>query len=86
MSSAAELLVIILAVVLCVFLIVGIILGIYLVRLSAEIRRIAQSAQNAVSSVESVVTSAARLTSPMVVAEIIGRYIKKFSKTSGKEK
>lgn len=86
MSPAAEILVIILAIVLSIFLIVGIILGIYLVRLSAEIRKIAHSAQNTVSSVESVVTNAAKLTSPMVVAEIIGRYIKKFNKNSRKGK
>ena len=86
MSSAAEILVIILAVVLSVFLIVGIILIIYLIRLSAEIRRIAKTAQQAVSSVESVVTGAAKLTSPMFIAEIIGKYIKKFTKTSRKEK
>jgi len=86
MSSAAEILVIILAVVLSVFLIVGIILIIYLIRLSAEIRRIAKTAQQAVSSVESVVTGAAKLTSPMFIAEIIGKYIKKFAKTSRKEK
>lgn len=86
MGSAAEILVIILAVVLSVFLIVGIILIIYLIRLSAEIRRIAKTAQQAVSSVESVVTGAAKLTSPMFIAEIIGKYIKKFTKTSRKEK
>jgi len=86
MSSAAELLVIILAIVLSIFLIVGVILGIYLIRLSAEIRRIAATAQQAVSSVESVVSGAARLTSPMFVAEMIGRYIKKFTKTSKKGK
>jgi len=86
MSTAAELLVIIVSVVLAVFLIVGIILGIYLIRLSAEIRRIAATAQQAVSSVESVVSGAAKLTSPLFVAEMIGRYIKKFTKTSKKEK
>lgn len=86
MSSAAEVLVIILAVVLSVFLIVGIILGIYLVRLTAEIRRIAQSAEKAVNSVESVVTGAARFTSPLFFAEIIGKYIKKFMNDSKKEK
>jgi len=86
MSSAAEILVIILAVVLSVFLIVGIILVIYLIRLSAEIRRVAATAQHAVSSVESAVSGVARLTSPMVVAELVGKYIKKFAKASKKGK
>lgn len=86
MSSAAEILVVILAIVLAIFLIVGIILGVYLVRLSAEIRQIAKSAQHAVTSVESVVSGAARLTSPIFIAEMVGRYIKKLSKISKKEK
>lgn len=86
MSSAAEILVIILAVVLSVFLIVGIILVIYLIRLSAEIRKIAQSAAHAVDSVESAVAGVTRLTSPLFVAELVSRYIKKFTKTSRKGK
>jgi len=86
MSSAAEILVIILAVVLSVFLIVGIILVIYLIRLSAEIRRIAKSAQNTISTVESAVAGVSKLTSPIFIAEIVGRYIKKFTKTSRKGK
>lgn len=86
MGSAAEILVIILAIVLSVFLIVGIILTVYLIRLSAEIRRIAKSAAHAVVSVESAVTTVTKLTSPLFIAEIVGRYIKKLTKTSKKEK
>ncbi len=86
MSSAAEILVVILAVVLAIFLIVGIILVVYLIRLSTEIRRIVKTAQHAVSSVESVVSGVARLTFPMFIAEMVGRYIKKLSKASKKEK
>jgi len=86
MDSAAEVLVIILAVVLSVFLIVGIILVIYLIRLSAEIRRIAKSAQHTMSSVESAVSGVSRLTSPIFIAEILSKYIKKFVKNSRKEK
>jgi accessory gene regulator protein AgrB len=86
MSSAAEILVIILAVVLSIFLLVGIVLVIYLIRLSYEIRRIAKSAAHAVDTVESAVSNVTRLTSPLVVAEIVGRYIKKFTKTTKKEK
>lgn len=86
MSSAAEILVIILAVVLSVFLIVGIILVIYLIKLSAEIRRIAKTAQHTVSSIETVVSGAAKLTSPMFFAETLMGYIKKFGKHSRKGK
>ena len=86
MDSAAEILVIILAIVLSVFLIVGIILVIYLIRLSAEIRRIAQSAAHAVGSVETAVTGISKLTSPLFIAEIVSKYIKKLVKTSKKGK
>jgi len=86
MSSAAEILVVILAIFLAVFLIVGIILAIYLIRLSAEIKRIAETTHHAVSSVDSVVSTAAKLASPMFVAELVGRYVKKFTKTSKKGK
>ena len=86
MDSAAEILVIILAVVLSVFLIVGIILIIYLIRLSAEIRRIAKSAQHVVGSVESAVSGISRLTSPLFIADILGKYVKKFVKSSRKGK
>ena len=86
MDPAAEILVIILAVVLSVFLIVGIILAIYLIRLSAEIKRIAKSAAHAVDSVESAVSGISKLTSPLFLAEIVGKYVKKFVKLSKKGK
>lgn len=86
MSSAAEILVIIVSVVLAIFLIVAIILGIYLIRLSAEIRKIAKSAQQTLDSVGSVVGGISRLTSPLFVAELVGRYVKKFTKKSRKGK
>jgi uncharacterized protein YoxC len=85
MSSAAEVLVIILSIVLVLFLIAGIILLIYLIRLSAEIRRIAASAQKTVDHIENAVAGASRIASPMFVAEIIGRYIKKFTKNNSRK-
>lgn len=86
MSPAAEILVIILSVFLAIFLVVAIILGIYLIRLSAEIRRIASTAQKTVDHIESTVDGVSRLVSPMFVADLIGRIIKKFSSNSKKGK
>lgn len=80
MSSAAEILVIILSVFLAIFLVVAIILGIYLIRLSAEIRRIAATAQKTVDHIEATVDDASRLVSPLFVADLIGRIINKFTK------
>ena len=79
MSSAAEILVIILAVVLSVFLIVSIILIIYLIRLSAEIRKIAASAQKTVDSIASSVSGVSRILSPVFVADVVTKFIKRFT-------
>ena len=79
MDQAAEILVIIVSSVLTVFLIIAIILGIYLVRLTAEIRRLAKTAQNTVSHIDNAVVGVSKLTSPLFVAEMVNRYIKKFT-------
>lgn len=84
MSEAAEVLVIILAIVLSVFLVVAIILGIYLIRLSAEIRRVAESAQKTVDHIEGTVAGFSRVVSPVFIAGIAERLLKKF--TSSKKK
>ncbi len=80
MNPASEILVIILSVVLAIFLILGIILSIYLIKLTRDIRTITRSAERTVSHIESAVSGVAKLTSPLFVAELVGRYIKKFTK------
>ena len=79
MDQAAEILVIIVSSVLSVFLIVAIILGIYLIRLTSEIRRLAKSAQSTVSHIDNAVVGVSKLTSPLFIAEMVNRYIKKFT-------
>lgn len=87
MSTAAEILVIIVSSVLVIFLVVGIILAIYLIKLSIEIRRLTKTAQNTVDHIDSAVVGVSKLASPMFVAEMVTRYIKKFTKDKGsKEK
>ena len=83
MDQAAEILVIIVSSVLSVFLVVAIILGIYLIKLTAEIRTIAKTAKSTVSHIDSAVVGVSKLTSPLFIAEMVNRYIKKFT---GKEK
>lgn len=85
MSSAAEILVIIVSSVLVVFLIVAIILAIYLIRMSAEIRKLTKTAQNTVNHIDSTVAGISRVTSPLFVTEMITRYVKKFTKHSEKK-
>jgi uncharacterized protein YoxC len=77
MSSAAEILVVILSVFLAIFLVLGIILLIYLIRLSAEIRRATESARRTVDSISGAVTGLTKLTSPLFVAELVSKYVKK---------
>lgn len=84
MSSAAEILVIIVSSVLSVFLVVAIILAIYLIKLSAEIRRLTKSAQNTVDHIDSAVAGVTRVTSPLYVAQLFNKYIKKFTKKGKK--
>lgn len=85
MSPAAEILVIILSVFLAIFLLLGIILFIYLIRLSAEIKKITESTSRTVSNIETVVSGFTKVTSPIFIAEFIGKYIKKFTKNRKKE-
>jgi len=80
MSPAAEILVIILSVFLAIFLLLGIILSIYLIKLTRDIRDVTRSAGRTVGSIEAAVSSVAKVTSPLFIAEIVGRYIKKFKK------
>ena len=84
MDQAAEILVIIVSCVLSIFLIVAIILGIYLIKLTAEIRRLAKSAQDTVSHIETAVVGVSRITSPLFIAEMVNRYIKKFTSKTKK--
>lgn len=82
MSTAAEILVIIVSSVLTLFLVISIILGIYLIKLSAEIRRITRSAQKTVDHIESAASGFSKFISPVFMADIIGRIIKKYTKGS----
>lgn len=84
MSSAAEILVIIVSIVLVLFLIVSIILGIYLIRLSAEIRKIAKSAGETVDVVGEVLRGAAKLASPVFIARALSEFFTNMQKKSKK--
>lgn len=80
MDSAAVVLVIILSITLTVFLIVAIILGIYLIKLSAEMRRIAQSAQLTVDTVGKAAQDVIKLASPVIIAKTVAEFVKKLRK------
>ena len=85
MDQAAEILVIIVSCVLTLFLIVAITLGIYLIKLTSEIRRLTKTAQNTVSHIDTAVVGVSKITSPLFVADLVNRYIKKFTTKIKKE-
>lgn len=84
MNTTTEILIIILAVTLSIFLVVAIILGIYLIKLTSDIRKLSKSAEKTAASIESAVSGAAKLTSPIFIADMIMKYVNK-SKKSGKK-
>jgi len=80
MNSSAEILVIILSIFLAIFLIVGIILTIYLINLTRQIRKVTKSAERTVGNLESAVSGFTKVVSPIFVAEMINKFIKKIKK------
>lgn len=86
MNLAAEILVIILSVSLTIFLLFGVILTIYLINLTRQIRKITTSAEQAVDDVGGVISKIAKIVSPMLAAEMIAKFLKKFKKDKEEEK
>ena len=80
MSSAAEVLVIILSIVLAIFLIVGIILAVFLIRLTKQIRQVTESANHTVENIGLAVSSVTRIATPMFIARIVAKQIRRFRK------
>ena len=81
MSLAAEILVIILSSFLALFLVLGIILTVYLIKLTHDIRALTNSAGRTVSTIGTAIAGATKLTSPLFIAQLVGRYLKKVSKS-----
>ena len=80
MNSSAEILVIILSVFLALFLVFGIILTFYLINLTRLIRKVTKSAERTVGNLESVVSGFTKVMSPIFVAEMVSKFIKKVKK------
>jgi len=83
MSPAAEILVIILSIFLAFFLALGIALIIYLIVLTRQIRKVTKSAERTVENLGSVVTGFTKVVSPLFVAEMVSKFIKKIKKDKG---
>ena len=69
--DAMQILVIILSITLAVFLILAIILTIMLIRVTVQIQRMADTAENAVDNLSRVAASASKLISPLALSKLI---------------
>lgn len=74
----AQILVIILAVALAVFLVVAITLTVILIRITQQIKTVTSSAERTVEGVEKAVTNFTNVTSPVYLAKLLGKQVKKF--------
>jgi len=74
----AQILVIILSVFLALFLLLAIILTVILIKLTRQIRSVTGSAQRTAESVEKAVVGFTNVTSPIYLAKLLSKHIKKF--------
>ncbi|MEP6710139.1 MAG: hypothetical protein ABJA64_00275 [Candidatus Saccharibacteria bacterium] len=74
----AQILVIILSIFLALFLLLAIILMLLFIKLTRQIKAVTGSAQRTAESVEKVVTGFSNVTSPVYLAKVLGKQIKKY--------
>lgn len=78
--DAMQILVIILSSFLALFLLLAIALTVMLIKLTAQIKQVTATAQNAAEHLASFATNASKFTSPVVLGKLIYNQIKKFKK------
>ncbi|MBS7346480.1 MAG: hypothetical protein KIG14_02085 [Candidatus Sacchiramonaceae bacterium] len=78
MSSAAEILVVILAVALAIFIILAIALVILLIKVTNRINEATKNIRNSTSAIEEITQNIARITSPVVIGKAIFSVFNKF--------
>ncbi len=86
MSSAAEVLVVILAAALAVFIVLGIALLILLIKLTRQISETTTSVRNISTSIDGLVRNVVQITSPVIITKTVLEFFKKFNKKQGKRK
>ena len=80
MSDAAEILVVVLAIVLAIFLILSIVLTVLLIKVTKQIRSVADNARTVSEHVASFTGNAARFSSPALIGKFIFEQVKKYRK------
>ena len=86
MGSAAEILVIILSAALAIFLALVIVLAILLIRITKQIKSIANSAERTVQSVENATSKFNKLATPAILLNVASMIAKKTVKMSKSHK
>ncbi len=85
MSSAAEILVVILSVALAIFIILGIICFVLIIRVTRQIGDVTERFQNVAKNVDEMAQNIAQITSPIVITKSVMSIFKKF-KSKGEKK
>lgn len=84
MSSASEVLVIILSVFLAIFLVLAMVLTGYLIKLTLDIRKITKSAGKTAETITNALDSVSKFVTPMFVAEQVAKFMKNIKKDKEK--
>ena len=75
-----EILVVILSIFLALFLIIAIVLGVLLIKLSVQIRRVADRAESTASHMQTFAANVTKFSSPMLIAKLVAEQFKKGKK------
>lgn len=78
--NAMEILVIILSSFLAIFLLIAIVLGIILIRVSLQIRKVADKAESAATNIQGIVSNVGKFSSPMLIAKLVADQFKRSKK------
>ena len=78
MSSAAEILVVILSIALAIFIVLGIICFILIIRVTRQIGDVAENMRNISTGIDGIVQNVAQISSPIIIAKSVMEIYKKF--------
>ena len=78
--NAMEILVIILSIFLAIFLVIAIVLGVLLIKLSVQIRRVADRAESTAANLQGFAANITKFTSPALITKLIVSQFKKSKK------
>jgi predicted PurR-regulated permease PerM len=84
MSSAAEILVVILSVALAIFITLGIVCFVLIIRVTRQIGDVTENMRNVSRSVDEITKNIAQITSPIIIAKSVVDIYNKFKKKGEK--